>query len=174
MPATKLSKKRGASAKLAIDPKLFTSGQWEEAFNVDGDEVLPCEQHHEALKLKPERDTLERILDLASYCRSKAENLAEDLGPEDFGGQDAAWEDDLIGAAEILERIAGVEPVARPKAVKLNARELATITAALCAWQHYIENPLMGSIRRIASNGEQLVPLTSGEINELAERMNGA
>lgn len=52
-----------------------------------------------------------------------------------------------------------------------NAEELATVLAALRMWQRCPSHP--ADLNMIATNGDQLMPLTDAEIDELCERLNG-
>ena len=55
--------------------------------------------------------------------------------------------------------------------MKITDRELATILAALRLWQAsgvFTKGPFMD----IATNGDELTPLSDGEIDLLAERLN--
>jgi hypothetical protein len=115
---------------LTIDPALFTSSQWQEADAVDADGILDLDRHPTA--------TYAQVLALADYCRAKARRVADgELGEScaTEGLDINEWALDLIGAAEVLEKLAGVESRPRPKSVLLTVRERDTILAALRVWQ---------------------------------------
>lgn len=87
----------GYQPNVEIDPARFSSAEWEEAYNVDDEGVLPCEQHDLATTVT---EHVDRVRALATACFERAKEVR--TGPLN----DAEWARDLRQAGTTLKEIA--------------------------------------------------------------------
>lgn len=132
-----------------------------------------------ANKIEATKKTIEEAI---RKCRSKAEYVLDNEEDDDSDGVRVAdWHADLIGAAEVLEKLIGLESQPRPQMKALGRREIATIIAALRVWQHraegraFAEADMAGKpmyLDGIATDHGEIKALSSAEIDHLIDILN--